>query len=180
MAAETMTAGPRRVQWGPAFVLLGIFLAGAIAGGGVVVWLGPPLPPAPPRVPPHLMALGLSAEQEKKAQEIFERHRAELEAIVKESFPRVRAINDEMERELTAVLTPDQVKRLERLKAERPPDPFGRPPPPGMGPPPPGMGPPPPGMGPPPPGMRPPPPGMGPPPPGFPPPPGQPPPPPPG
>lgn len=144
-------------------VLLGTFLAGIVAGIGILRWLVPPMP-FPPPPPPHgpvegpfggpFAELGLDPEQAKQVFEIQERHRPEIEAIIESSRPQVRKIQDAVEKEIDAVLTPAQREKLAAMKAHPPPGP-----PPGMGPP--GMGPPggpPPGM---PPGM--PPPGLGPP-----------------
>jgi hypothetical protein len=74
----------------------------------------------------------------------------------------VQALNEQMEKELRELLTPEQIKILDEMKAHRPRMPPGGPMPPGGGPPsprdlgfmpPPGGGPPPwpPGLAPPPP-----------------------------
>lgn len=159
---ETAEPSGRKIHLASGLVVLGVFLAGAVAGAGVLVALAPdPRPPGPP-IPAYLAELGLSPEQQKVAVQSFEKHRGEIEAIFQEAFPRVRAINEQMESELRAVLSPEQLKRLEELKARRPAGPppgfggppmpqgaEGSPPPPGFGGPP-GMGafpPPPPGPG---------------------------------
>lgn len=74
---------------------------------------------------------------------ILERHRPDLEAILRETFPRVRAISELTEREVRAILTPEQQRQLDQLKARRRPPPPGPPPsgvelpgPPGFPPPP--------------------------------------------
>ena len=132
-------------------LLLGTFLAGGAAGVGLAYALrapGHPRPPEPPPFPRQFQELGLSAAQQQQAEAIFARHRPELDAVLQESYPKVRAINERMEAELRAILTPEQAQRLDALKARRPPHPphgadFGRGPP-EPGPPPPGGGPPPP------------------------------------
>ena len=131
-----------------AFVLLaGMFVVGAFAGAGLVRFLGRPnLPPPRPPGMELFARLGLTPDQEAKTRAIIEKHRPELDAIVQETMPRVRAVQDVIDRELAAVLTPDQQRRLEELKRHLPPP--GRHGPgmgPGMGPPPgpPGMPPPP-------------------------------------
>jgi hypothetical protein len=132
----------RSVRLVTALLLVLIFAAGVGAGAALCRWTGGHADRLPrPPLPPPWHALGLSPEQQKQAREIAEKHRPALEAVLRETFPRVRAINDQMERELRAILTPDQIKLLEQLKAAGPPPGM---PPPGMGPPPPGMGPPPP------------------------------------
>ena len=122
-----------------AVVILGVFLAGAAMGAGVYHWARPHRPPPPPPGLP-LRELDLTPAQEEKVREITERHHGELEGVMRETFPRVRAINEQIEREVRAILTPEQQKRLDELKARRPPPPPGGPggpggPPPGEPPP---------------------------------------------
>jgi Spy/CpxP family protein refolding chaperone len=147
---------PRQIRLLTALLLFGTFLLGAVAGVGLSHWNRFP-PPHRPGHPPFLPgppgALRLTAEQQAKAHAITQRYRPELDAIWRDQFPKVKAVNDKMEKELREVLTPEQQKILDDMKAHRPPMPPGDPmapggPPPG-GPPPgvPGM--PPPGAGPP-------------------------------
>jgi hypothetical protein len=128
-------SSPRTIRLLTAVLLVATFAAGTVAGAGLCRWLGPGRPPPPPPMVAGipLGELGLSEEQQHKALAIMERHRPELDAILRETFPKVRAINERMERELAEVLTAEQRARLERMKSERPPPPPG---PPG-GPPPP-------------------------------------------
>jgi uncharacterized membrane protein len=97
MGAES---DPRRLHLWTALVLLAVFLAGGATGAGLVWALRPhdPRPAAPrPRLeglPGPLAELGLTPEQAAKARAVFESHRAELQAAVEESFPRVRAVQD--------------------------------------------------------------------------------------
>ncbi len=150
--------GPRGLHLKSGLVLLGTFLAGAVAGAGVMAWARPPPPPppmgmgpgmggglgppGPRRLPAFVAELNLPPEQEEKARAIFEKYRPELEAVFRDAAPRARAIGERLEAELRTVLTPEQAQRLEALKARRPhgPGPGGQGPPPGMGPPP-GWGP---------------------------------------
>jgi Spy/CpxP family protein refolding chaperone len=149
-----------RIHVASAAIVLGAFLAGAAAGAGVHAWLVPPERPRrgpppggpPPRgLPPYLRELDLTPEQERAAQAIFERHRAAIDAVMRESMPRVQAIDEKVEEELAAILRPEQKAQLAELRKRRPPPPPpppggpggpgdpGRPPPPGPppGPPPP-------------------------------------------
>lgn len=126
--------------WG-ILILTVTFVFGGFTGMGVSQFLHrrPPHPHHPPHgMPGHLAELNLSAEQEKKAREIDERKRVRLEKVVKKTFPEVRTIHEESEKELMQILTPKQRKQF----AERPrhhfPPPHGRRPPghmPPMGPP---------------------------------------------
>jgi len=152
-------------------LLAAVFVAGVLAGFGLARALRPRH-----HLPPPLAMfdqLDLTPEQHQKVDGIFQLHRPELETILGESRPKVRAIQATIEREVRAVLTAEQQSRLDVLEAEmrrHGPEGHGHALPPGVEPPPPGAGgPPPPGAGgPPPPGAGgPPPPGAGaPPPPG--------------
>lgn len=135
MPADT----PSRLHLWSGLVVLGVFLAGAAAGAGVTTWLRPRPPPhhghghGPGDLPPPIAALGLSPEQEGKAKAIMERHRPEFEAVLKESFPRLRALQDQVDQELKGILTEAQAKELDAQRARRPPGPGGgHPRPPGM------------------------------------------------
>jgi hypothetical protein len=52
--------------------------------------------------------------------EICERHRPKLDAVLRESFPLVRVIQEDIDREIREVLTPDQRVEFDRLKVSRP------------------------------------------------------------
>jgi uncharacterized membrane protein len=123
MAAD---ASPRRIHVWSGLLVLGVFLAGAMTGAGVVVWLRPSgFPPGPPPraagLPPPLAELGLTPEQEAKARTIAEKYRPALEAVLQQTFPRIREVQERMDRELRSVLTEAQAKRFDELKLRRPP-----------------------------------------------------------
>lgn len=125
-----------------ALVVLAVFAAGAASGFAAHGWVHERRPHGPHGMPPHLRELDLSPEQEQKAQAIFERHRVDLEAIMRETLPRARARTEQMEQELRAILTEPQARQLDELRKRRPPPFFDgqRPPPPppdGQPPPPP-------------------------------------------
>src|SRR5512137_1109960 len=141
---------PRRIHLLSGLVVLAAFLAGAVAGVGLQRWASPPPPPRhgpPPHpgpgaagLPPHLRDLGLTPEQERKVTEIFERHRPELEAAIREAYPRIQAVVDAAQAETRAVLDPEQRRKLDEREKLGPPW-LTRPPPgggphPGGGPPP--------------------------------------------
>jgi hypothetical protein len=137
-----MPADPnaQRLHLWTALILLGVFLAGAATGAGLSVLLRtrrhPGQPHGPGMLPPPLAELGLSPEQVEQARAIFERHRAEMEAAVQAAFPRLRAVQDQVDSELRAILTSEQAARLDAIRARRPLFPGmgpGRPGTPGSG-----------------------------------------------
>jgi hypothetical protein len=123
---------PSQIRVMTALVILGTFLAGAALGAGLLYWLSPgrPQPPPPPIF--HMLGeLNLSADQQSQSQKISERYQPKLQAIMRETFPKMRAVHAQMEEELRALLSADQRQKLDALKARRPPhDGHG---PPGMG-----------------------------------------------
>jgi len=139
---------PSRIHLWSGLIVLGTFLAGGAAGAGLVTWLRPgpphhgPHQPSPGWLPPPLAALDLTVEQQQKAKAIMEKHRPELEAVVRESFPRLRALLDQVDKELRGILTEPQALKFDELKAKRPLGPEGVPPgfAPGAGGPPPPQG----------------------------------------
>jgi Spy/CpxP family protein refolding chaperone len=122
-------SNPRKVRILTTLLLAGVFIAGAVAGAGLLHWLGPwPRRPPHHRLPFPLGDLSMTRDQEKKAIEIMDRHRDELQSILKETFPKVREVQDTIDREIKEFLTPEQRKMLDELKARRPePPPFGGP-----------------------------------------------------
>jgi Spy/CpxP family protein refolding chaperone len=131
------TLPPRRLRLFTIAVLAATFALGAIAGGGVYRWVvADRLLPADdlPRGPWPLHQLDLSDDQRARVHDIFERHRPELDALLRESFPQVRSIHEQIDSEIRDVLTPEQRARFDRIKESRPFPPPGLPPPPGQGP----------------------------------------------
>jgi Spy/CpxP family protein refolding chaperone len=117
-----------------------VFVAGALAGAGWHRFLEPPRPPHPPGLGGAYSQLGLTPEQQARGREIFEEHRKEIDAILREAMPRVRKVQDVIDSQMLGILTPEQARKLERLKASAPPPSAGFP---GLGPPPPPGAPPP-------------------------------------
>lgn len=120
-----MTPASARVR--AILVLVLVFALGGFAGLGVARWLGPPAPPRPP-IPGGLGELGLSAAQEEQARAILDRHRPEIERAMAELRPRLRAIQEQVDAELRAILDEGQRAKLEQLRATRPPPGLGPPP----------------------------------------------------
>jgi Spy/CpxP family protein refolding chaperone len=129
MAAEL------RIHVMSGIVVLGTFLAGAMAGAGIERMQQRRELPGPPFFhgravgtgeDVHFMALpglSLSPDQQKKIERIVTGYRPQFEAVVRESFPRVRAVQEKMNAEIRAVLTPEQQKQFD--EAQRAPPGFG-------------------------------------------------------
>lgn len=120
----------RRVRLVTALLLVATFAAGTVTGAGLMRWAaldGPMAPPPPMAGPLPLRELDLSKEQREKVRAVYESHRSELDAVLKETFPKVREINVKIEQEIREVLTPAQAAKLDEIKARR------QPPPPGWG-----------------------------------------------
>jgi len=105
-------------------LLLLIFVAGLGAGWGLSRWTDAPRAgharPGPREQGQRRYArLGLSAEQQRAVEAVYDKHRPALDAILDETTPRVRAIHDQIDQEIRALLTPAQVERLERQDQRR-------------------------------------------------------------
>ncbi len=140
------TEAPRKRNLVALLIVALTFIAGAGTGAGLHASFAPrgPRHPGPGkgsklhRLPPPFEELELTAEQRKQVEALVEKFHPRFEALFQESFPRVRALRDEMDAELLPLLTEEQRARFEALKKNRPERPGG---PPGFGPP---RGPPPP------------------------------------
>lgn len=137
----------RRPRLAAALVFLGVFAAGILTGLPLAHWLHPPMgppglcgPPGPERDPDFLPRpydrLGLDRRQLDEARPIVERHRRQMEAMVRETVSRMRALRSDFEREIRPLLDPDQARRLDDMLAHHPEFPGGPPPGQGGGPPP--------------------------------------------
>lgn len=136
MPAETST---RTLRLWTGLIVLAIFLVGAAAGAGAAHWFrpggphgrpghgGPPIPPAGAPLPPGLAGLDLTPEQEKTARVLMEKNRPEMEAVLRETFPRFEAIRRRFEADLRPFLTEAQVRKLDAHRPEQPPG-HGAPP----------------------------------------------------
>ena len=125
------------------FVLVGVFAAGALFGAALIRFMGPHpaaherrppgppgMPPGPPGGPPGgpieamTHELDLDAHQVDQLRAIADSHRAELETIMRDAQPRLRAVLDSIENEMTPHLRPDQVEKLQQWRKRRPPPPM--------------------------------------------------------
>jgi len=137
---------PRTIRLVSALLLLATFAAGSVMGGALVHWGGKHEPLSRPMPGPMPWEnLDLSEAQRKQSYEILERHRPKLDSIFNDTAPKVRAITDQIDGEIRAILNADQRNRFDRILAERrswPPSNAMRPPTPGNLPPMPFGGPP--------------------------------------
>jgi Spy/CpxP family protein refolding chaperone len=134
------------LKWKLAFAFLLVFVAGVMTGGLLSTlhvrrhFLGPPHSGAVgDRMREHLRrALDLTPEQATKIAPIVDATSAKLESIRVETAQRVRAAMEESERQIAPELSPEQQKKLQKLKLEhhkilmhhgpKPPRPDGPPP----------------------------------------------------
>jgi Spy/CpxP family protein refolding chaperone len=123
--------GPREIVAALCFTsgLAGLVGGVALDRSGVLPFDSPPHPrgerrhgPGGPgwgRGPGRLFdKLGLDAEQDKKIHAIFESRRGRFEQVMGEVRPKMQALREDTDREIRAVLTPEQAVKLDALKAE--------------------------------------------------------------
>jgi len=124
----------RRVPVQGLVLVVVVFVAGLLTGGAVERIRTSRVPPRPPfmenrgPLPWPFARLDLTEEQRDKIVAIFESGRPLTDSIMQEVMPRLAAINDSIREEIRSILTPDQVKQLEREFERRglPPEDFGR------------------------------------------------------
>jgi hypothetical protein len=79
------------------------------------------------RIPPGLAGLDLTPEQERAARALMEKRRPEMEAVLRETFPRFEAIRRQFEADLRPSLTEAQARKLDAHRPEPPPGQTGPP-----------------------------------------------------
>lgn len=112
--------------WKLVLLLTGIFLAGAVAGGFVTLEVGKSmfrkrLAPdnwGPARLKMLEKHLELTSEQIERLKPIVRRDVEDLNRLRQQSFQQTRRILERMEKDIAAVLTPEQKQKFERLNAE--------------------------------------------------------------
>jgi Spy/CpxP family protein refolding chaperone len=111
---------PWKVRISVIAMLVAVFSAGAVAGiaGYRWLWLDPrhanePLPPGV--LGARLRQLDLSKEQQAQARAIFEKYRPKLDAVLRETFPKVRAVQEQIDADLVKLLTNEQRRKFEEL-----------------------------------------------------------------
>ena len=112
---------PSRNKWqirGAAILifLLG-FAAGMLALGAYRAWARRAAAPSD-RFEQLATRLQLNADQKTKVQQIFGDTRQQLQALRKESEPRVNDIRQQTDQRMQQVLTPDQWKKFQQMRDE--------------------------------------------------------------
>jgi hypothetical protein len=118
-------------------VLVGVFAAGALFGAALLRWTDrgggergdragerPPGPPPGGPIEAMTHELELDRDQLTTLRAIADAHRGELEAIARETQPKIRVVLTAIEDELVPKLRADQVQKLEAWRAHRPPPPV--------------------------------------------------------
>ncbi len=132
---------PRMIRLITALLLVATFAVGTVTGGVLVHWFVVRSSPQRQFPPPLGLwnDLDLTAEQRDKVHAILERYRPKLDAILYESFPKVRAVNDLIDQEIRGILMDEQRRKFDQEKSQRhhgplppPPMPPGNWPPEGM------------------------------------------------
>jgi Spy/CpxP family protein refolding chaperone len=114
------------LKWKLAFAFLLVFVAGVTTGGLLSAlhmrrhFLGPPHSgEVGDRMREHLRrALDLTPEQAVKIAPIVDATSAKLESIRVETAQRVRSAMEESERQISPELTPEQQKKLHKMKLD--------------------------------------------------------------
>ena len=114
----------QRLSVQAALIILVVFVAGVAAGVGLSWLLRPPPPFAlgrPDRLPPPYEMFDFEGEQLSRAREISQRHRAAMRSQLEEVVPKLKALRQEYDREMRAILTPDQRVQFDDFAATHPP-----------------------------------------------------------
>ena len=112
---------PSRNKWQVRGVAILIFLLGFTAGmlalGAYRAWARRAQSPSD-RFEQLATRLQLNADQKTKVQQIFGDTRQQLQALRKESEPRVNDIRQQTDQQMQQVLTPDQWNQFQQLRNE--------------------------------------------------------------
>jgi Spy/CpxP family protein refolding chaperone len=113
-----------------AIALIATFLAGGLAGAGIehLRASAPAHPNGPPTfempLPPFFEELDLTEDQRARIVAVLEGRRGEMDAVMSEVSPRMRAIGDSIDAEIRSILTPAQREKFDQSRREPR---FGRP-----------------------------------------------------
>lgn len=113
---------PSRNKWQARGFAVVIFILGFTSGIlalNAYHWVRARRPAAPPdRIEQLATRLQLNADQKTKVQQIFGDTRQQLQALRKESEPRVNDIRQQTDQRMQQVLTPDQWQKFQQLRDE--------------------------------------------------------------
>jgi Spy/CpxP family protein refolding chaperone len=113
---------PSRNKWQARGFAVVIFILGFTSGIltlNAYHWARARRPGGPSdRIEQMATRLQLNADQKTKVQQIFGDTRQQLQALRKESEPRVNDIRQQADKQLQQVLTPDQWKKFEQMRDE--------------------------------------------------------------
>jgi len=115
--------------WKLIVAFVAVFLAGTVVGAlSVLHFMHPPFgkPPSAAEISSHIMreltaAVKLTPEQTAKIEPIVARNAEDLIAFHRELGARVQATLDTSDREIEALLDPEQKIQFETFRAQRPP-----------------------------------------------------------
>ena len=120
------TEVPGNIRLWAAVVLSAVFVIGAACGAALWHVLARPNQPPPMMMGPiPIHELDLTPDQKEKAHAIFETYRPEIDAVLEDSFPKVRAVIDKVDKDLMDILTDEQKERFKEIKSRRPDGPGG-------------------------------------------------------
>ncbi len=113
---------PRRTRLLAAVVLVATFLAGGLAGAGLRHAIhgcrgGHEMADGRP-LPPPLRGLDLTGDQERQVREVVDRYHPRMEAAMRQTWPVMKPVFDEMAVEIKALLTPEQQAQFEAKRQE--------------------------------------------------------------
>jgi Spy/CpxP family protein refolding chaperone len=118
-----------RVRMQGILLLVIVFIAGGVAGA--LVDRANPMkdrrpraerfdkmpdgPGEPGEFPGFFRNLDLTDTQREQMRAIFEKHRPAIDSLMNESMPKIRALRDSADAEISALLTPEQREKFEKL-----------------------------------------------------------------
>jgi hypothetical protein len=117
-----------RVRLAASALLLTVFCTGSVAGVAGYRWvlydtLREEIPPPPEELGFRLHALRLTPEQEVSVRKVFDKYRPELDKVLRETFPKVRAVQARIDADIVKILNEEQRREfLNSAKHHGPPN----------------------------------------------------------